>query len=558
MGKTVRFILACVSFITLSGLSWAFPGPATAQEEPVPVILEADSVVYDQERGTATALGNAKVRYGMLRLFADSIFLDEGMTRLKATSPEERGVRVRYGTRALDGDSLEYRLDEGTGVVSKTRGEADAIRFYGDSVEFASVAAAKAKGWLKPKQARGIESDDLVIRGSAMSFTTCTEEQPAYRLKTKRLLVIPGSRVIAVKPQIYIEEHLVATYPFDYTVNLREGVAGQLMPTFFHDGTRGSGLAFRYVLPSGGKLQTEVDLSLSTEQAVEGAAKISYRFSERAEAFLDTSYLYNDDDDMKRWRPSWGLRSPEGEEDGFAWSLTWSQRENVDIRQGTGYSYKGTVERDPEFRFVSPWWGKEAGWQSLYRLFGTWGRFEEKGLDYERAGLGLEMKGEAGSTETFQPFWRGRAAFYDYDTGEDRRVLEGSLGLRWERAGWRFETRYDRRWVDGDSPMAWDRLMEIEEAYQTVDWPISERWRFAFRAGYDLQESRFHEMAYRLAYDRECYRVELFYIDDLTGDDDEIGLRFRLAAFPDNREDNFIPFPDPVTGGLSGFEEVFR
>ena len=87
MGKTVRIILACVSVIVLSGLFWVFPDLSPAQEEPDPVVLEADSVVYDQERGTATAIGNAKVRYGLLRLFADSIFLDEDMTRLKATSP---------------------------------------------------------------------------------------------------------------------------------------------------------------------------------------------------------------------------------------------------------------------------------------------------------------------------------------------------------------------------------------------------------------------------------------------------------------------------------------
>lgn len=552
MGKALtRFILGGILFAI-----WGFlpqPSAVFAAEEPQQVILEADSVVYDQQAGTAHAVGRARVRWGLLRLDADSIELDEEMTRLKATSAEERGVHVRYGERSLYGNDLEYRLDEQVGTLRKARGEADAIRFDGDSVEFASIASAKAKGWIKAKQARGAASEDLFIRGSQMSFTTCTEERPAYRLKTRRLLIVPGRQVIAVKPQIFIEEHLLATYPFDYRIDLARSTAKPLAPSFFHDGTRGAGLAFLYGFQAGESLEGEVDLRLSTKQGVEGSAGATFLLFENGEAFFNTSYLYNEDDGEKRWRPSWGLRSPEVEEGRLSWALIWSQRESVDIRQGTGRTYKGTLWRDPELSFASPWWGGEAPGESRYRLVGTWGRYEEEGREFERKGLGFELEGQAGSKETFEPFWRGRGIRYGYDTGEDRTVLEGSLGVRWERSGWRFESRYDRRWIDGLTPMSWDYLEEIEEVYQTVDWPLSERWRLAVRAGYDLLENRFHEMAYRLAYDRKCYSFELFFVDDRAGDDDRVGISLQLSAFPEKS----LLFLDPAAGGFSDYGEVF-
>ena len=554
MGKTLTlFILGGTILIAVMGyLSPVYVAHA-GDEQPPQVILEADSVVYDQQAGTARAVGNAQARMGLLRLSADLIELDEEMTRLKASSREERGVHVRYGARSLDGNDLEYRLDDQVGVMRKTRGEANAIRFDGDSVEFASIAAAKAKGWIKPKQARGTASDDLFLRGSDMSFTTCTEVQPAYRLKTKRLLIIPGRRVIAVKPQIFIEEHLLATYPFDYRIDLERSVAKPLVPSFFHDGTRGAGLAFRYGFLAGDSLEGDVDLRISTNQGIEGSAGVSFLPFAGGEAFFNTSYLYNENDGEKLWRPSWGLRSPGSEPDGFSWALLWSQRESVDIRQGTGRTYKGTLWRDPELTIASPWWGGEASGESRYRLLAMWGRYEEEGLAFERKGLGIEFEGQTGSKDALEPFWRGRAIRYEYDTGDDRTVLEGSLGVRWERSGWLFESRYDKRWIDGETPMSWDDLEELEEFYQTVDWPLSARWRFAVRAGYDLSGERFHEMAYRLAYDRKCYRFELFFVDDRVENDDKVGISLQITAFPDNT----LLFLDSETGGFSEYGEVF-
>jgi hypothetical protein len=60
-------------------------------------------------------------------------------------------------------------------------------------------------------------------------------------------------------------------------------------------------------------------------------------------------------------------------------------------------------------------------------------------------------------------------------------------------------------------------------------------------------------MAYRLAYDRKCYRFELFFVDDRAGDDDRVGVSLQLAAFPEKS----LLFLDPGAGGFSEYGEVF-
>ncbi len=553
MGKTLkRLILGGWVLCAILGVL-SFSPALLAADEGTQVILEADSVVYDQQAGTARAVGHARVQYGLLRLSADSIDLDQEMNRLKAFSPEAHGVHLRWKGQSLDGNELEYRIDEQAGILSKARGEANAIRFEGDSVEFAPVASAKAKGWIRNSESKGAVPDDLLIRGSEMSFTTCKEETPAYRLHTRRLLFIPGKQVIAVKPRIYIEEHFLASYPFDYRIDLKNSTAQPVVPSLFYDGTRGAGVSLRYGFQAGENIAGDVDLRVSANQGLEGTAGATFSPYEGVEAFANTSYIYNSDEDEKRWRPSWGLRSTRVAPDSWEWNILWSERESVDIRRGTGDAYKGTLWRDPELSFASPWWGGEVAGESQVRLLGTWGRYDEEGKDYERNGFGLEMKGKFGSTATFEPFWWGRAYRYSYDTDEDRTVIDGRIGVRWERKGWRFETRFDRRWVDGSTPMEWDFLDEIEEAYQTVDWPLSGRWRFAVRAGYDFRDDGFHEMAYRLAYDRECYRFEVFYVDDRAGDDDTAGIRLVIKAFPDKP----LFLMDPGDGGFAAFEEAF-
>ena len=47
-------------------------------------------------------------------------------------------------------------------------------------------------------------------------------------------------------------------------------------------------------------------------------------------------------------------------------------------------------------------------------------------------------------------------------------------------------------------------------------------------------DDEFGEVVARLIYDQHCVLWELVYRDDLEGDDDWMGLRFSIKAFPDS------------------------
>ena len=81
--------------------------------------------------------------------------------------------------------------------------------------------------------------------------------------------------------------------------------------------------------------------------------------------------------------------------------------------------------------------------------------------------------------------------------------------------------------------MYWDSYEEREEIHQLVDVSLSSAWAFSLRGGYDLANSTMGELVYRLTYRNNCcMEWEFVYRDDRKGDDDWMGLRLTLTAFP--------------------------
>ena len=216
--------------------------------------------------------------------------------------------------------------------------------------------------------------------------------------------------------------------------------------------------------------------------------------------------------------------------------MSWKQREAVEIEKQLGKTYRGTLERDPEFILVGPWWsdGASGGW---WRLRGTWGNYEEEGLRSERHGAGVEFYGE-GTGKGFVPFWKAKYMHYLYDRetveGDDfQAVTEAAVGFEWPLSSLQMRTTYFRRWVSGGSPMEWDAEEEVEELYQKISVPLGNGWKFAARGGYNIDDSELQEMAYWVTYTLDCMEWELLVRDDLQNGDDWAGLRITILAFPD-------------------------
>jgi hypothetical protein len=513
----------------------AFLLPAFGEEPAPQVVVDADRVTYDEAGYTALAEGNVRLRYGEFRLQAPHVEMDTRTQMLRASAAPGELVTLNWRGRRLSGERAEFNLVTQEGVVRNASGQVDALLFKGKELEVLPFETAVRTNRISARQARGGDRDGDVAFWEGATITTCTEERPHYRLEATNLVVVPGKRVVAKNPKVYIGEFLLFRYPFDYVVRLdtkQRALQTSFFPSLSYERDRGVGVGFSGpVTWPGGSLT--LGLMYWKDSEFEGWGKFEQELSDTVRLFGETEYSYEKESDEKTWRPSWGFRVLSG---GWSGTMSWKQREAVEIEKQLGKTYRGTLERDPEFTLVGPWWsdGASGGW---WRLHGTWGTYEEEGLRAERRGAGVELYGE-GSGTNLVPFWKAKYMHYLYDResagGDDTQtVTEAALGFEWPFSNLQMRTTYFRRWVSGGSPMQWDAEEEAEELYQKITIPLGNGWKFAARGGYDLNASELQEIAYWVTYTLDCMEWELLVRDDLRNGDDWAGLRITILAFPD-------------------------
>ncbi len=108
-------ILACVFLLT----------PLYAEETPDEVHIDADSVVYQENTGIATADGNVKVRNKTMRLFAPHVEYNSNNQIMEAFS-DQRMLRSSQGQPGT-GEHLTYSLETRRGVLTDASGKMDAL-----------------------------------------------------------------------------------------------------------------------------------------------------------------------------------------------------------------------------------------------------------------------------------------------------------------------------------------------------------------------------------------------------------------------------------------------
>lgn len=526
MAKPLRSLL--FSFVLLALLldvsySWA------ASE----ISVEGERLVYEEAQGMARAEGDVRLAYEDLRMRTSFLEMDTERQIVRASSDGKTPVTLLWRGRRFEGDSMEFDFNSGRGLVRNAGGRVEHLLVRGKDLEVLPVDEALRRGLLSAKQVRGLEEGEIVGWWQHVEMTTCTEPRPHYRLTTKKLVVIPGERVIVKQPRVYIGERLIFTYPFDYIVSARRS-SGVFLPMPRYDGTKGAGLGISGPLswPSG---QAELSVVAWSRINPEGNLALTQRLGDDLHLFMESSYSYSAVDDENRWRPSWGFRS---ERSGWFTEVLWSQRESIEVDDVAGEKrYEGTLWRDPQVTVKGPWWSDPAsgGW---WRLLGSWGRYDEEGLRSERRGAGLDLYGEGSQGATVRPFWRATYWYYDYDgdgsTPDNQKTTDLALGFNWSAGAVRLRSTYVRRWVEGSSPMRWDRYDEREAVYQRVTLPLSDEWELSLRGGWDLREDSLEEMLYQVRYEVDCLIWELTVRNDRAKGDDWAGLRLIIKAYPES------------------------
>ena len=141
-GRARRFLLAGVAAAAcLAGLGVLAPAPAHAQQADLGVtptagaqmFLEADTVVYDNDRDTVSAVGRVQIEYDGIHLVAQRVTYDRNTSRVVAFG----GVEIvdRDGNRFLS-DEIDVTDDFRDGFVQALRVEtADDTYFAAESAE---------------------------------------------------------------------------------------------------------------------------------------------------------------------------------------------------------------------------------------------------------------------------------------------------------------------------------------------------------------------------------------------------------------------------------------
>lgn len=531
------------------------------------VFLDADKVIFEQETGLAVAEGNVRVRRDALRVFAHRVEMDSAEQVMTATSAPGKKVTLIQGERILTGDSLRYDMVSREGILSGAVGSSPAgdgrVFLRGKKMEVAPLETARSKGWLSSRGSRGVPEDELVGKLSDVSLTTCNERVPHYRLVSRSVVYVPGKRIIAKNPKVYIGEHLLFTYPFDYVVPLdpkeRRALLSSFFPLVLSDSDKGQGVGIGgpYVWDTGKAL---LNVAWWSDTGWEGKVTVEQRLSDSLTVWGTVEHTFEKASEEKLYRPSWGLLHAAN---GWNASLRWTQREAVSIQKKAGETYRGVLWREPEFSLLGPW-GRAPLLNAYGRVGVSWGKYEDvqpgTSLDVRRLGAEVHLYSEE-QLDSYKTFIKAeyRRFWYDDPNSLEQEILDSVFGVRYAWGKIDLATAYVRRWVSGETPMLWDYYRDREDLYQKAVFPLGKNLSFAVRGGYDLVESRLAEMVYTVALKGgECTRWELTYRNDRVEGDDWIGLAFFVTAFPETpvsfgRRELYDPFAVP-----EGLSEILR
>jgi LPS-assembly protein len=508
--------------------------PAGAAQE---IKLDADRISFEESSGVATAEGNVRITNEDMRLIAPYVEYDSANQSVKAVSSSEGAVTFISAGNRVNGERLDYNLATRRGFLTRPNGKVEAFYVKGDSIEVMPISDITGK---KPSG----EYEDAAARWSGVVITTCSYPEPHYRLEAKELSVVPGRRVIIRKPRVFLGETQVFTYPFDYVVNIgaRRGGRQAIFPKIGYESGKGVGLGVSgpLVWDSG-----EIDLEVLwwSDNIWEGNALLRQQVFPGLTVFGNLGRTYDKDQDSVMWRPRWGFWY---EHSGWNLETAWSERELVTLEKSAGTDRNYVVWRKPELNIVSPWFDDVAS-AGRFRFFASWGKYEdvtmgESNPEVERIGAGIQLAGELGSpAQSVRPFYNAFYWYYNYNDAESesQQILDAVLGARWNLGDLEMESAYLRRWTWGQSPMSWDDYGPREDIYQQVALKIPTGsddfwWKLAMRGAYSIKDEELAEMLYKVTYNQHCLQWDLIFRDDRRENDDWLGLKLTINAYPES------------------------
>lgn len=503
------------------------------------VTLNADRVSFNDETGHALAEGNAILTYNDISIMAERLDYDADTQKVQAMPLPNQQVVITDGEKVIKGDNLTYDLNTQEGILTGAMsavpiGEDGGVLYvYGEDIDVMPWELAKER-----KLVHG-EPADYLIEWKSVVLTTCALDHPHYRLEAKKISFIPGKKLVAKRPRIYLGSKYLFTSPLDYVVQFkRRAVTHSFLPYFQRSSTRGAGagitgsigwdtghasVGVAWANKTGWEALFEIDQDLGSNLYLSAGFEHSWDDAWRDRVFrphVALSYRYN----------------------GWETTLRWHDNEYIEDQKDTKTEFKGRLERRPELIITTPYF--KSSKYSWMVISAAYGRFQETihgqpdSSAVTRYAVGLknyfERKiHEKGNVELFSSS-EGIAFFYDNDKS-DHEMFRSFTGLRYNFGSVELGTGYERQSVWGESPMHWDQYKKRQRIHQRIKFPVGREVYLGVRGSYDIDEKVFDEMFYSIQWVTDCMVWDLHYRNDRTsGGNDTIGLSLAVKAFPNS------------------------
>ena len=196
----------CKSWLVVVGLLFGIWCHSYAQDDkPEPVIINGDVVEYSTDSKEVTASGNVVVDFKGTKLSCQKLTLNTSTKDGQA----EGNVRLEDKKGVIEGEKMTYNFQKKFGTIT-------------DSQFRASPYFGRAE--------RTDKIGDAEFVAKHGYFTTCSYDNPHYRIKSRKIDLFPGDK-IQTKDNTFYAGHAPLFYLPQYNHNLKDPLVHvQIMP----------------------------------------------------------------------------------------------------------------------------------------------------------------------------------------------------------------------------------------------------------------------------------------------------------------------------------------
>ena len=225
-----------------------------------------DSINIDLKNKKIFLYGNAKILYKDIKIEAGFIEIDWN-TNLITAKPKldtlEKKIQIPFfkeGEESFNAEEIKYNLKSKKGIIKQ-------------------IKAKEGEGFILGDKVKKTENDILYLKNG--DFTTCDHDKPHFSIRSKKIKVIPGEKIITGPAYLRLFNFPTPlALPFGYFPNNQKKSTGLIFPSYGESANLG------FFLKEGGyyfTLSDKADLSIKGDIYSKGSwgLKSLFRYKQR-------------------------------------------------------------------------------------------------------------------------------------------------------------------------------------------------------------------------------------------------------------------------------------